>query len=248
VGEAVVDVLARVGPAVDDDGFDYFRYHLRRYRFTLEKIAGLAAGRSLRILDVGCFPPYLSQALQQMGHRVSGVSSEHESVETADVEVLNIETDRFPWDDDAFDLVIFAEVVEHLVQSPVPPLREMRRVAAPGGHVFVSTPNIASARHRLQLLAGHTIMFPIDDYFRDDGRGCSPYHRHNKEYTLRELTQVVGRTGWDVVDSGYFMAYPGSFGQDAQQRRTRMLAPLKVAAHRVIPGAEDTIYTIGRKA
>lgn len=245
--QILAEALEAVKPSRGDPVLAYFEYHHRRYQFTLQKVAAVAAGRSLRILDVGCYPTFMSDALRELGHTVFGASSEHESVAKPDVEILNIESEPFPWDDGLFDLVIFAEVVEHLIQSPVPPLREMWRTTAAGGHLFISTPNIASARHRLHLLAGRTIMFPLDDYFRDGGGGGTPYGRHNREYTLKELAELTRRTGWETIDAGYVMAYPLAFIQTGGWRR-KLALPIKVAAHRLIPEAEDTIYVVGQKA
>jgi 2-polyprenyl-3-methyl-5-hydroxy-6-metoxy-1,4-benzoquinol methylase len=243
---AVSEVLAEIEPSSASATADYFTYHRRRYQFTLTKVAAAAAGRAIRVLDVGCYPYFLSSALIKLGHEVYGVASEHESTYEPNVAVLNIEKDIFPWETGFFDLVIFSEVIEHLVYSPVPALREMHRVTRPGGHIFVSTPNIASARQRLLLLKGKTVMFPLYDYFREDGAGVNPYHRHNREYTLDELEQVLTRTAWTPTDAGYFMAYGQSF-KDRPGLLPAATATLKVMAHRLIPHAEDTIYALASR-
>ncbi|MEJ8669191.1 class I SAM-dependent methyltransferase [Streptomyces sp. MS1.AVA.1] len=51
------------------------------------------------------------------------------------------------------DAVLFSEVIEHLV-DPDAALDEIRRVLRPGGHLMLSTPNLAAWYNRALLLAG----------------------------------------------------------------------------------------------
>jgi 2-polyprenyl-3-methyl-5-hydroxy-6-metoxy-1,4-benzoquinol methylase len=50
------------------------------------------------------------------------------------------------------DRVLMVEVMEHL-ESPWTVLRAAARLVRPGGRLVISTPNVASLRHRLELLA-----------------------------------------------------------------------------------------------
>ncbi|MFC6974517.1 class I SAM-dependent methyltransferase [Halomicroarcula sp. GCM10025709] len=50
------------------------------------------------------------------------------------------DAERLPFTNRSFDTVVFAEVVEHLV-DPVPVLRELRRILVPGGRLVLTTPN-----------------------------------------------------------------------------------------------------------
>src|SRR3989442_8000752 len=59
-----------------------------------------------------------------------------------DAHVLNIDHDRLPLADDTIDVVLMAEVIEHVV-DPDGALSEIRRVLAPGGPLVLSTPNMA---------------------------------------------------------------------------------------------------------
>src|SRR6266700_2253791 len=52
-----------------------------------------------------------------------------------------------PYPDAAFDLVILCEVAEHLPSS-IPVIAEIGRVLTPGGHLILSTPNIARLHSR----------------------------------------------------------------------------------------------------
>ncbi|HEV2974357.1 MAG TPA: class I SAM-dependent methyltransferase [Solirubrobacteraceae bacterium] len=60
------------------------------------------------------------------------------------------------------DRVMLVEVIEHL-QAPWTALRRAAQLVAPGGRIVVSTPNIATLRHRLELgLRGNLTSFRPD--------------------------------------------------------------------------------------
>lgn len=61
------------------------------------------------------------------------------------------------------DRVLMIEVIEHL-ESPWQALRQAARLVAPGGWIVVSTPNLATLRHRLELaLRGRITSFRPDN-------------------------------------------------------------------------------------
>ncbi len=59
---------------------------------------------------------------------------------------FNVEQDVFPYADNSFDVVLFCEIIEHLLSDPVHALLEIRRVLKPGGVMVLTTPNVASPR------------------------------------------------------------------------------------------------------
>lgn len=115
---------------------------------------------------------------------------------------FDAETERFPFDDDTFDLVIWSEVIEHLTQDPVHTLQEVHRVLKPGGCVVISTPNATRADNVFTLAKGFNIW--------------DPYHlgavlqgsRHSREYTYRELTELVSGCGFEVDRAEDIDIYP----------------------------------------
>jgi SAM-dependent methyltransferase len=63
----------------------------------------------------------------------------------------------------AADRVMLVEVIEHL-EAPWTVLRRAARLVAPGGRIVVSTPNVATLRHRLELaLRGRLTNFRPDN-------------------------------------------------------------------------------------
>src|SRR5918992_1179237 len=67
-----------------------------------------------------------------------------------DIEELVLE-EVFP--DQRFDVVVYGDVLEHLV-DPEAVLLRTARILAPGGYVVASIPNVAHGSVRLSLMAG----------------------------------------------------------------------------------------------
>jgi SAM-dependent methyltransferase len=97
--------------------------------------------------------------------------------------MFNIERDPFPYPDASFDLVLCCEILEHLVMDPSHMLREAHRVLKPGGHIFLSTPNVCSLDNIRNLLRGRNLFHAYSGY--------GVYGRHNREYTPRELADLL---------------------------------------------------------
>ena len=124
-------------------------------------------GGSKRVLDVGCATGYLAQALTARGCTVSGLEFDAAAAEEArphleklvvgDVESLDLAE---AFGGDAFDVVVFGDVLEHL-RDPLAALRNARRVLAAKGSVVASIPNVAHGSVRLALMVGRFDYQPL---------------------------------------------------------------------------------------
>lgn len=123
------------------------------------KIVGLIA-RGSRVLEVGCATGFMTEHLT-LRHdcSVTAIEVDAEAAERArkrGVEVLegSIEDPEIlARVSGPFDVVIFSDVLEHLV-DPEAALRATVPLLAPGGHVVASIPNVAHWSIRLRLMAG----------------------------------------------------------------------------------------------
>ena len=103
-------------------------------------------------------------------------------VEVADIEV------GLPFAPASFDTVIFADVLEHLI-DPWRVLRETTALLSPGGCVIASIPNIQHHRVLRGLMNGRW-------QYRDRGitdRG------HLRFFTLQTIRELFASAGLDVV-------------------------------------------------
>ncbi len=103
---------------------------------------------------------------------------------------FNIEEDVFPYPDESMDVVLFCEIIEHLVNDPVHALIESRRVLRPGGMLIITTPNVISLDNVCKLAGGGNIYDPYSGY--------GPYGRHNREYNRHELDLLLKDNGFQM--------------------------------------------------
>jgi len=139
------------------------------------------------VLDYGAGVGDLTRRLVEIG-RFSSVSA-------ADIMPRPAGLDRVQWieqdlnepmqgHDGAFDVVIAAEVIEHL-ENPRFTVRELFRLVRPGGTVIVSTPNNESWRSLVALLVrGHYAGF-----------GEASYPAHITALLRKDLTRIFQETG-----------------------------------------------------
>jgi SAM-dependent methyltransferase len=107
---------------------------------------------------------------------------------TLDFDHFNSEQDVFPYADATFDVVVYCEIIEHLLMNPVHTLKEIHRVLRPDGVLLVSTPNVARFENIVAIAEGKSIYDPYS--------GHGPYGRHNREYSMQELIHLLKFCGF----------------------------------------------------
>ena len=120
--------------------------------------------------------------------------------------LVNVEQEPFPFEDGAFDVVLFCEVIEHLLMDPLAALREINRVLRPGGRLLLTTPNVNRLENVISMIGGSNIYDPYSGY--------GPYGRHNREYNGKELTRLLEFAGFDIELSFTADAHPSSADLD----------------------------------
>lgn len=195
-GELLAGFRARY---TDDESRKYLETHARRYEVLLALVERLAAGRAgFRILDVG--PAYQTEAMRaRLGGAVVDTlgwadprfpprpGERHVELDLNDVRAPDLAAPV-----DAADLVVLAEVVEHLHTAPVLVLRFLARALRSGGHLILQTPNACALFKRLALLRGRNPFEPIRE---------NPAHPgHFREYTLDELLALGPPAGLAAVE------------------------------------------------
>jgi methionine biosynthesis protein MetW len=163
-----------------------------------------------RVLDVGCASGYFSEVLaRDRGCQVVGLDYSAEAVEVArkrGIEAHVIDLDRDALDATGYDVVIFADVLEH-VRDPGSVLESARGAAS----ALVSLPNIANWTARRQFLAGR---FPLEDFGLFD-------RTHLRFFTRRSSEELLTTSGWTVT--GRHLV-PGPVPLQGRVRGARRLA------------------------
>jgi 2-polyprenyl-3-methyl-5-hydroxy-6-metoxy-1,4-benzoquinol methylase len=131
----------------------------RNNSHTLLHELAIADGKpQMRVLEVGCSSGYLGASLVANGHHVTGVEPDPAAAGAAanvlsEVWIGGLDDYLAAYPDTHFDVLLFGDVLEHMVE-PVEALRHSLARLAPDGRVVISLPNIAHGSVRAMLLAG----------------------------------------------------------------------------------------------
>lgn len=146
------------------------------------------------VLDVGCATGKLLEKLRaEKGCHTVGIEMDDILADQArprchQLIVGNVETLDLPFQADQFDVIVFADVLEHL-RIPGDVLKRLRAYLKNNGAVIISIPNIAFITARLNLLLGR---FDYTEYGIMD-RG------HLRFFTLKTARELVTESGFRVV-------------------------------------------------
>jgi glycosyltransferase involved in cell wall biosynthesis/SAM-dependent methyltransferase len=206
--------------AADEEAAGYLETHQTRLVKTLEMTP--PGGPCDRILEMGAYLQITPALRTRLGYgEVRGcyygplgkvdhreaVSADGERF-ACDIDLFDAEKDRFPYPDAHFQTVLCCELIEHLFEDPMHMMSEINRVLKPGGHLVLTTPNVAALRGIAAILQGyhpgffHAYIRPSDSGFVDA--------RHNREYTPREVHKLLEASGFEVVrlETGEFRDLP----------------------------------------
>ncbi|WP_405613029.1 methyltransferase domain-containing protein [Streptomyces sp. NBC_00076] len=162
-------------------------------------------GTTRTVLDIGCGDGTAAATAAPLltGHRVIGVDWSQDALKRARAHLTNpvrgeLTGPGLPFAADCADAVLFSEVIEHLV-DPDAALDEIRRILRPGGHLMLSTPNLAAWYNRALLLAGVQPVFSEVSLRAVHGRPGTEVVGHLRLYTARALREFVTAAGFEVV-------------------------------------------------
>jgi 2-polyprenyl-3-methyl-5-hydroxy-6-metoxy-1,4-benzoquinol methylase len=151
----------------------------------------LGTGQS--VLELGCHTGHFSTAAIANGNVVVGVDIDARAVETArqsgiDATVIDLDLPDVLPQDGRFDVVLMANVLEHL-HDPARLVRDAASAVHKTGRLLVSVPNVAHYTVRLALLRGrfdYTRVGILDE-------------THLRFYTRKTLRRLLEDNGWRIV-------------------------------------------------
>ncbi len=208
------------GWAANEESRQYLATHQTRLVKTLEMTPPGNAGD--RVLEMGAYLQITPALRTRLGYgevrgcyygkmgRVdykSVTSAEGERFECA-IDHFDAEHDPFPYPDAHFSTVLCCELIEHLFEDPMHMMGEINRILKPGGHLVLTTPNIAAMRGISAILQGYHPGF-FHAYIKPAASG-EVEARHNREYTPREVKLLLENSGFSVerLETGEFRDEP----------------------------------------
>ena len=186
---------------VEEERKIYLRYHYRRYAVLLNwvsrEITARNTGKPLRLLDIGAsyqthlfrelFPDLVVDTLGIEDTTFPGRPGEqHIPYDLNDAYEQDGQAPVRP----SYDIVVLAEVLEHLYTAPELVLKALRQYLCDDGVLVLQTPNGIALRHRLRLLLGRHPYEMIRVERNNPG--------HFREYTGAELRAIASRAGFAV--------------------------------------------------
>ena len=144
---------------------------------------------------------------------------------------LDLESDALPVPSEYYDSIVCCEVLEHMDVDPMFMLSEVNRTLKLGGLLFLTTPNITSTRAITKMMSG------IEPYFYMQYQVDRSPYRHNYEYSIFSLKQVLRAAGFE-----------GSiWTEDCFEDPVMQIIDKLKTAGIEIPHVGDNIITIARK-
>jgi len=111
-----------------------------------------------RLLDIGCGTGSISSMIRDLRRAdVVGIEPNpgraKRAAETGLTVINGLFTEDIPIKYGKFDVIMFADVLEHL-ENPIEILEQVKSALAPSGRILASIPNVAHWTVRVRLLAG----------------------------------------------------------------------------------------------
>ena len=196
---AVVDILQDLIRPEDT----YHMGHARRMARTIHVLLDQKPeGRLLEIGTSGIIPLALKELLPDLEVSVTNFDDLMPVEHSYDVTVngnhgvfdayrVDLEYDEMPAPDGAFDWVLCCEVIEHMEIDPMFMMSEVNRVTRTEGGLLLTTPNIVSSQALTKMIYG------FEPHFYMQYHPDRQYHRHNYEYSVHSVMQVLKASGYD---------------------------------------------------
>jgi 2-polyprenyl-3-methyl-5-hydroxy-6-metoxy-1,4-benzoquinol methylase len=234
----------------------YLRNHEPRFRLTAQAVlqSNALKGPNPRLLDIGCWPGYLSLYFRRTGWEVDAIDLKPERipiVSEAGIKIIDHnlnETPSLPYPKDHFDVILFTEVFEHLNPVSFGELfAGIENCLKPGGRLILTTPN--------RLALNKNLFIPSRwDEPEVDEEG----HGHWKEYRLQEVIDCFAQTNLEVTrqetisfysqlgrsnETGYFPLKEWK----AHPNKVRNIGKILINPIRNLPLFRDSLLVVAEK-
>lgn len=167
------------------------------------------------VLDIGASPPILTGLLKSDGFYKVVATDPSISVfkkflleKNIDFYALDVLNQKLPSIvQKPFDLIILAEVIEHLPGNLLIPFGYLKTLLKEEGLLYITTPNLRSLSGFYSIFfKGCGLPSKYNEPLIDQFRRCESdygYLGHMREYTDREIIQLMTHLGFKHIESKY---------------------------------------------
>lgn len=175
----------------------YTYFHAKRYATLISLLPAYLESPNPTIMDVGR-SQLTAQLFKRFNVRVDslGLEADHQletghyyHMDLNDTQHPNLWPKNFP----RYDVVIAAEVIEHLHVSPFWVFNFLKTLMNRTAVLIIQTPNAVVLHKRLIMLSGRNPFELI--------REAPTNPSHFREYTVNELRQYAKKTGLTIINS-----------------------------------------------
>lgn len=150
------------------------------------------------ILDIGCYDGTFLNLIKNRDNNFFGLEASDWGYQKSRARGIDVQqyyfdgSEKLPYDDNFFDLVIAGEIIEHIFDTDFF-LKEIRRILKTDGKLLISTPNIASFGRRLMLLLG---INPIIETSPNEPESSG----HIRYFTFRSLETILEKHRFKTIE------------------------------------------------
>lgn len=214
----------------------YLAEHRHEYVRTVSDIlrARPPGDGEVKVLEIGAFFGAVCMALSGLGYTVTAADIP-EYIEMPEqvaryakhgikTKGVRLEQFKLPFEDESFDVLVMCEVLEHLNFNPLPLIKEINRVLAPGGLFYLSLPNYARTKNRVAILRGRAAGITVGEFYDQlDPSSSLIANGHWREYTMDEVRQMLEPLGFRLQEHYYFSIGETQNGGSLRKRLGRLL-------------------------
>jgi len=182
---------------LDDEEKAYLDYHCLRLKAVTNLIIDLITGfqnngiNKVKVLDIG--PHFLTAVikcvcdshilLDTLGYKYEHIVPLDQINQHIQYDLNQSQNEKL-WvkSTEKYDIIVFAEVIEHLYVAPQLVLKHLRTLLSHKGKIVIQTPNAVAIRKRLNMFKGINPFEMIRESYENPG--------HFREYTLNELNEL----------------------------------------------------------
>lgn len=210
---------------------DYLRFHKPRFDFVLDLLAKRLKPAQ-RVLDIG-WSELSNQIHRRFGVAVDALGFDPDGpIPSGRYYQFDLNRCQKPqdWrrDMQAYDAIVFAEVLEHLHTSPALVLGFLATLLKPDGFILLQTPNAVALPRRLKMLLGRN---PFE-LIRADATNPG----HFREYTAQEIRDYAVELGLRVEQIALCSYFDFRFARHGKTtRQDRLVGRCKNAIYPCLP-------------